>query len=231
MENLRRLGVKQLDYVLLSHPHNDHCYGLWEEGGILDHFPIGKIFSNGAYNGKWTNKLMIEDICKEKNIPLQVLKQGDELAFGDVQARVLWPKPDIAGQTFTSGHDYDSVEDINNSSIVIRFDYKEHSSLFGGDIFSSAEAEILELYKEEKELLDVDLLKCLHHGSQTSNTAGFVMTAKPELAVSTGFAPIVKSVREVYTLANAFLLDDRSCGYIHVYSDGSGMQYEISGVH
>lgn len=231
VENLRRLGVKELDYVLISHPHNDHSYGLWEEGGVLDNFTVKQLYYNGAYNSKWENATMIEDVCKEKNIPLQVLKQGDELAFGEVQAQVLWPRADVAGKTFTSGHEYDEVEEINNSSIVIRFDYKDHSSIFGGDVFASGEEELVKDYADRKELLRADLMKAMHHGSHTSNSATLLYAVRPELVVSTGFAPVVDEVKGVFANVGATLLNDRDFGYVHVSSDGGGMTYEISGVN
>ena len=78
--------------------------------------------------------------------------------------------------------------------------------------------------------LDVDLLKAMHHGSQTSNSFNLLMRVKPELAVSTGFAPVVRSVRDVYSQVGATLLSDRDCGYIHVYSLGEDLQYEIGGL-
>ncbi len=228
VENLKRLGIKKLDYMMFSHPHNDHCYAALVEGGVFDAFEVGQVYHNGAFNENWTiGVTAIDDICKQKNIPVQILKQGDALDFGLVSAKILWPREGIAGQTFTSGHEYDAVEDINNSSIVIRFDYKNHSSLFGGDVFVSGEEEMVADYSGEKELLDVDLMKAMHHGSQTSNSATLLFATTPELVVSTGYAPIVDEVKEVVDAVGAQLLNDRDFGYIHISSDGDRMTYEI----
>ena len=47
--------------------------------------------------------------------------------------------------------------------------------------------------------------------------------------VSTGYAPIVSEVRDIFADVGATLLSDKDCGYVHVYSDGSKLDYEISG--
>lgn len=48
------------------------------------------------------------------------------------------------------------------------------------------------------------------------------------MLIDTGLATYAQ-VRDVIEDVGAMLLNDRDFGYIHVSSDGSGMEYEISG--
>ena len=47
VENLRSLGIARLDYVVVSHRHNDHIGGLTCKDGVLNSFEIGQIYSSG----------------------------------------------------------------------------------------------------------------------------------------------------------------------------------------
>lgn len=68
--NLKRLGITHIDYVLLSHPHDDHCGGLWEgavkgswnstiknydyaESTLLRTFSVDEVFHSGLKNSGW----------------------------------------------------------------------------------------------------------------------------------------------------------------------------------
>lgn len=85
----------------------------------------------------------------------------------------MWPKED--NLILENG--------INNNSIVGKFTYKNMSILFTGDIEEKAEKEILNLYKNNLEILKSDILKIAHHGSKTSSTIEFLNAVKPQIAL------------------------------------------------
>lgn len=213
--NLKRMGIEKLDYFVLSHPHDDHGYGAVREGGILHNFPVGQVYYSGVFNGDWSNPQILVDVCKEKGYPLETLKRGDKLAVGEVSIEVLGPNPDMIGKTIV-----DNVTDINNSSLVMRFDYGEHSSLFTGDVYKNAERELVS-YDRAK--LDVDLLKLPHHGGDTSNDGPFVYAVTAELAVATGFDPVDVAVFNRYKGTKTTIIMDTEDGYIHVSSGKDGV--------
>lgn len=218
VENLRRMKIKRLDYVVFSHQHNDHTFGALKEGGIFDHFEIGQVYWNGIYNSNWVTT-SVEQVCKDKKIPLQILKRGDTLDLGAVKAEVLWPKEEMVGKTL------DNTEDLNNNSIVIRLDYKEHASLFTGDLYTQGESDILETNPEK---LDVDLVKVCHHGHNTSSSSSFIGAVSPKVAVSTGYQPAISRILSAYENIGATYLDDQYYGYIHVVSDGTELEYDTA---
>ena len=230
-ENLRRLSITKIDYLMFSHKHHDHVGGAVTAGGVLDNFEIGKVFYpdvNQTYDFK--QKCKADCLAPED---YESLIAGDTRTFGEVTMTVLWPMPSHQSQF------YSTTDDVNNTSLVIQLKYREHSSLFTGDIYRNltidnvpyqyAEEQIVEYYLEQgrKDLLDVDLLKVPHHGGGSSSSGKLLHTATPVLSVATGYEKIVDGVRSRY--GDYTLLSDRECGYIHVTADGTGMMsYECS---
>jgi len=218
VENLRRLNIKRLDYVVFSHQHNDHTHGALREGGVFDNIEIGQVYWNGIINAAWKNFSM-ENECSKRGIPLQIIKRGDVLDFGVVKAEILWPEEGMAGMTI------EETQDLNNLSVVMRLDYKDHSSLFTGDLYEKGEQWLVQ---KENDRLNVDLMKVCHHGHSTSSSYAFVSKASPQLAVATGFALVKPDVWEVFENTGATLLDDQFYGYIHAVSDGTNLDYDTS---
>ena len=72
--------------------------------------------------------------------------------------------------------DYDN---LNDESLVLRFDYGDSSFLFTGDQESDAEEDVLASGAD----VDVDVLKVGHHGSNTSSSESFLAAVSPEIAV------------------------------------------------
>lgn len=219
--NLQRMGIEKLDYFVLSHPHDDHGYGALKDGGILHKFPVGQVYYSGVLNGSWSNPHILTDVCTKRNIPCEVLKRGDKLTIGDVTIELLGPDPALVGTTID-----DNVTGVNNSSLVMRFDYGEHSALFTGDIYRTIERELVKNYKEK---LDVDLLKLPHHGGDTSSDGTFVYAVSAELATATSWDPVDIATFNRYKGTKTTILMDTEDGYVHVSSGSDGvLSYETS---
>ncbi len=221
LHSLERLGVEKLDYLIFSHPHDDHCYGGVTSGGVIDSMEIGQIYHSGAYNSGWSNSLAVADAAQRNGIPCDILRKGDVLTLGEVRMEVLWPATDVVGTTLNT------VPDVNNSSLVLRFDYGEHASLFTGDIYTKAERELIASDVSEK--LDADLLKLPHHGHDTSNSKEFALAVSPELSVATGYLLVPRLNYFYYTSQGGKVLMDALDGYVHVWSGADGaMEYETA---
>lgn len=221
VENLRRLGIEKLDYIMISHSHSDHIYGVTDEKGVLANIPVGEVFISGVYNGGLDNPYLVDDLCKEKGIPVRTLEKGDVLELGEVRMEVIWPQKEMVGQVI------EGTETVNNESLVVRFDYKEHSSLFTGDLYEMGEATLLKASIQEIEKLDADLLKIPHHGHNTSSSVSFVMAVKPEIAVAMGYCNMANTVRNAYLMSSTDVVMDRSNGYVHIYSDGEILMKDV----
>ena len=229
LENLRRMGVEKLDYLLFTHAHSDHLNGALTEGGLFDSMPIGQVYISGAYNGKMNlyndrieDPQLVDKICQEKGIPFQIIQQGDVLTFGNVTMKILWPKKELVGQNIVG------TEEVNNSSLVLRFSFGDHVSIFPGDIYVSAEKELLEFYKEDTSVLRAELLKMPHHGGNTSNSMEFAVAVQPNLAIGSGYTNIAGKIKSTYEVCQSTILSDKKNGYIHVVTDGTEMTWESS---
>lgn len=175
---LERLGVTQVDALVLSHFHADHVRGL---SGVLDRLPVGAAYLTPVREPE-PEAHEVTELLAEAGVPAYQVRAGDTLDWGSVHARVLWP-----GRAISSG----SV--ANNGSIVLDLTVAppdggrgpavtEASTrvLFTGDIEPEAAAEVRRAIAGQD--VDVDVLKVAHHGSAAQDAA-LVRGLRPEVAL------------------------------------------------
>ena len=227
LRNLQQMGVERLDYMLITHPHSDHQYGAFGEGnkdgGILDLIGVDQVYWRGAGMSEREEDYLVGNVCEEKNIPCQVVEQGTVLTFGDVTMKVLWPMAGTSQFLVPKG-------DINDKSITHRFEFKEHSAIFAGDLYFAGEEMLLQFNSAED--LDADMLKVPHHGHATSSSGKFLAAVSPELSVAMARVPITPTLRKLYNSMGSEILYDLVNGYIHVSAAADGtMEYETTRNH
>ncbi|WP_243129667.1 ComEC/Rec2 family competence protein [Clostridium sp. HBUAS56017] len=159
---LKSIGIDKLDYVIATHPHEDHIGSMDD---IIKTFNIGTFYSPKVTTTTKTYENMI-DALKAKNLKLNVPKVNDTLNVGNATLTFLAP----------NGEKY---KDINNTSIVVKLKYGNTSYLFMGDAEDVSESEIL-----AKQLdIQSDVLKVGHHGSESSSTQAFLDKVNPKYAI------------------------------------------------
>lgn len=163
---LDSLGVKELDYAVVSHPHSDHMgcmYRLIEIYGagtvIMPEIPDAMIPVNLSYSS-------LMSAIEERDIPVVYAKAGTVTNLGDAGALDIIAPVGV-------------YEDLNNYSAVIRYRFGETSFLFCGDIEKEAEQDILSAGND----ISADVIKVPHHGSGSSSTRAFVQAVSPRYAV------------------------------------------------
>lgn len=211
--NLKQMGIDCIDYLMISHPHGDHFGGILSENSFLDMIAVDTVLYSGVDRGEKTALFYAK--CAERGIPVQFVHQGDSFDFGNVHMEILWPFQSAEGELVTK------TEPINNRSIVARFDFQDHSSLFAGDLYASGEMSVI---TSSGNRLDVDLLKVPHHGYSTSSTGMFIYSVRPKLAVA--MSGYNYAIQTAYESSGATFLYDRYEGYIHVMTDGTTMTYD-----
>ncbi len=152
--HLKSLGIKKLDYLILTHGDYDH---LGEATKLVLKFPIKNvIFNRGEYNDL---ELTLKKVLQKKKIPYY--KNIEEINFS------------FATLLFLNTNIYANENDNSN---VIYFNYQKYQFLFMGDAGSAKEQDILEKYT----LKNIDFFKVGHHGSTTSSSYNFINIINPK---------------------------------------------------
>lgn len=211
---LRRLGEelpfweRRIDLVVLSHPHEDHFAGLHE---VLNRYEVGAVMITGVEALGQGYQQLLSNI-ETKHIPLLLIEEPQEVSFGDVRLHILYPDHSFKGKR---------ISNLNNSSIVIKIQYKEIDMLLTGDAEQEEEAELVETGVD----LRAEILKVGHHGSETSSTEAFLKAVQPEVAViSSGVGnkyghPSPRTLRRLERLGIPVRRTDTE-GTIHLRTDG-----------
>jgi len=158
---------RDIELMILTHPHNDHIGGLIE---VLKRYKVKKVL---GYQLDYHSSLYKEwlKLIKERNIPLRITKIGDKFVLGNsLNLETLYPFTDITGQYF---------EDVNKASIINRLCYFEKCFLFTGDMPEILEEKLL----ENGIKVGAEVLKIGHHGSKYSSSKEFLRKVNPEYAV------------------------------------------------
>lgn len=88
VNNIKNLGITKLDYVFITHPHEDHIGGIFD---IINNFQIGKIIVPYINQAKSTNKKYKELINKSSsgNYQLEFADKGSKYCLEDVDINVI----------------------------------------------------------------------------------------------------------------------------------------------
>ena len=155
---IKSKGINKLDYIVGTHPHEDHIGGLDD---VINNIDVDKIYLPKIQ----TNTKTYEDVLQaiqNKNKKISSFNKGDKFTIGNANLEVMT----------------DSILDKNNlnlSSNIIRMEFNGTSFLFTGD----AETENEKTIKWQQ----TDILKVGHHGSTTSTSQNFLNQIKPKYAI------------------------------------------------
>ena len=161
VDYIRNLQYETIDYVVASHPHDDHIGGM---ATVLNSFNIGKMYMPKQAHtiSAFTNML---DVIENKGIDLYTAKVGTNiLSSGNINIDVLAPFSE-------------SNSNLNNASAVVRITYGKTVMLFTGDAEHVIENQLL------NSGVDADVLKVGHHGAGSASSSSFIKAVSPDIAV------------------------------------------------
>lgn len=159
---LQDLQIKKIDYLIGTHPHEDHIGGLPE---VIRNFEIGKIYLPNKTNNTAIFEELLNEI-KDNNLKISQGKTGVKIIdSGDLEFYMIGPSGEYSN--------------INNNSIVTKVIYKNFSALITGDAEEEAESHMI----QEGHNLKANILRVGHHGSSTSTTEEFLDRVKPDYSI------------------------------------------------
>ena len=161
VENIKKLGIERIDYLIGTHPHEDHIGGLDD---VIKNFEIGIIYMPKIQTNTKTFEDVLDAIA-EKNLTITIPKKGEKFILGKAKCEIM-----LCG-TGTK----EEKENLNLSSIVTKVTYGNQNYLFMGD----AEKE----NEQSRTWTKVNVLKVGHHGSDTSSSVKFLEQVEPQIAI------------------------------------------------
>lgn len=161
---LTAAGIDVVEFVLISHLHDDHANGLAD---LCKEKQIKEIIIPFT-EGDAALYAEITALAAEEGAELTVLTEDSTRTLGDSTLRLL------------TRHLDSESDDQNENSIVGLCEYGNFRALFTGDITSPAEKRLVSAYGAA---LNCDVLSVPHHGSKGSSSKTFLETTSPVYAV------------------------------------------------
>ncbi len=159
---LKGLGVKQIDFLIGTHPHEDHIGGLDD---VINNFDINTIIMPKVTTT--TNTFAdVVDAIEKKGLSITAPKVGDKYTLGNANFTILSPNDSYG-------------DDYNNWSVGIKLTNGKNSVVMCGDAQENAEADICANGID----ISADVLKVGHHGSKTSTSESLLKKVNPKYAV------------------------------------------------
>jgi DNA internalization-related competence protein ComEC/Rec2 len=162
VDYLKSQNIKELYYVIGTHPHSDHIGGL---DTVLNSFPVKKVIMPEVSHTTETYEDVL-DAVEKNNLTITRPVVGSSYQLGPATFTILAPNSS-------------SYEELNDYSIVLKLTYGNTSFLFTGDAGIASEKEMLKTGLD----LSADVLKIGHHGSISSSSKEFLDAVNPSYAM------------------------------------------------
>ncbi|MDO4988587.1 MAG: MBL fold metallo-hydrolase [Synergistes sp.] len=206
---LKSCGVKKIDLLVATHPHEDH---IGAARAVIAAFDVGQIWDPGYNQGSRTQRDYYRDVAAKK-IPFGKPSRGYKKNMGDVKIEVLAPSKLMKG----------THSDANNNSIVMLVTYGKISFLMCGD-----------MEKEERSVIGklphATVLKAAHHGSVNGTDKKMLQSVKPDIVIfsygiGNSYGHPHKEVQKLVK-QSGILRFDTSHGAVKLRTDGKTIVYE-----
>ena len=215
---LLHYGVQKLDYIFLTHAHDDHAGGV---KGILTKIPVGAIGIGHEGTGDYLQTFGTGEIGKIKKL-LVPLQEGSSIELDGVRIDMLYSPESRKVQ------ERQLQATGNEFSNLIRVSYGEASFLFTGDLVAEQEQQVL----ANGTNVASTVLKVGHHGSRTSSSQEFLTAVNPSWAViSCGYNnsfghPHKEILNRLISCTKAEILRTDQQGAIVFRTDGKSIKVE-----
>ena len=206
---LQELGRNKIDYLVATHPDEDHIGGMAD---VISNTQIGTIYAPNKTNNTATYRKFLTAI-QNNNLQITLAEAGTIIDQTDsYKLEILWPKKDA------------NFPETNDYSIIIKLTVGNKTFLFTGDAPTNA---ILNSNPGH-----IDVLKLSHHGSRTGTTEVLIHKLSPtyavlSYAVDNSYGHPMQSVLNALRKHSVEVWGTGANGTITITCDGTNM--DISG--
>ena len=171
----------KLEYVIVTHAHQDHIAGFVgskSNPGVFDSFEVGTIIEFTSHikdTATYTNYCTERDEAVARGATLYTALQCYNQTGGAQRVYTL-----AAGVSMEILYNYyydHEADSENDYSVCTLFSAGDKHFLFTGDLEKKGEAYLVQYNNLPK----VELFKGGHHGSYTANTAGLMAVIQPKV--------------------------------------------------
>jgi competence protein ComEC len=159
-DQLRRMGLRSLTAIVLTHPQRDHIGGA---AAVLERLHVGEVADPGIDAPSADHDAAVA-AARRHGVPIAIVRAGDVFRVGRLVLRILWP--DGPGLP---------KEDPNQHAVVALASFGATDVLLTAD----AESDVTRRLR----LRPVEILKVAHHGSQDAGLPDLLRVLRPRLAV------------------------------------------------
>ena len=164
---LRQHGRRQLDLVVVTHPHLDHVGGVPE---VLRRIRVGAVWALPLPT-ELAEAAEVWRVAAARGVPVRAPSRSTTVQLQDVTIEVLHPP---AGRPYRFAR-----SELNESSLVLRFHHAGARLLTTGDIELQAQRDLL---ASDPHRLRAEVLIVPHHGAATTDPA-FLAAVAPQVAI------------------------------------------------
>lgn len=162
-DTMATYGWRRLDYVVLTHYHEDHAGGLEQ---LLSRVEVGELLLPQLVDTEeqgWLQEQVLE-LAGEHGVPVTYIEEPTLAVLGRAQLALYPP--------LTHG-------EVNEEGLTVLCSAGDYDVLITGDMGSSTEKLLLQTY----DLPDIELLMVGHHGSRYSTSEALLDALRPEACV------------------------------------------------
>lgn len=164
-QHLKEMQIKTIDFVVISHPHNDHA-GAFRV--LASRYAIKRLFIAKTDPATWEDGSLYQDLIacsNEYGVEVVYITDGMTVQIGDIHLEFY--------------HLYPGANSENERSVVTKVTVNDVSCLYTGDSGATTEAGLLYYQKP----VSAQILKVGHHGSNSASTEEFLTAVSPDYAV------------------------------------------------